>query len=383
MASNIKKNGETNLLSKQLKTVDLSNSKDIWIRERFGWMGNHSGYDQLFTNLELCFPSKAETIWSPTGKPINKWLHKLISRLTKDVNVSPFYNSSNGLAELFALWQAFLIHPNLVHVSYVENSLGLLSHYKDRLDFKLVGTVHQPSSWWKTTHPHPESIEALDAVIVLSSSDKQYFEKYLPGKVHFVPHGVDIEYFKPADNANALKSLPRCVLSGTWLRDLETLAKVIDAVLIVDQSIQFDLIIPLSKRNNPHLHRISRHNQVNWHSNLSDEELRKLYQTATLLFLPLLDCTANNGLLEGIACGLPIVSNNVGGMPDYTEPSFADLLPVGDVQGLVNAILRLVNSPEMCNERGSLARNFAEDNLNWYKIASQMGEIYKFLTHTS
>jgi glycosyltransferase involved in cell wall biosynthesis len=63
-------------------------------------------------------------------------------------------------------------------------------------------------------------------------------------------------------------------------------------------------------------------------------------------------------------------------LPDYTRDSFADLLPVGDVEGMANAVLRLADDFQERQHRGIEARLFAEQNLTWGKIATQTLEIY-------
>ena len=136
--------------------------------------------------------------------------------------------------------------------------------------------------------------------------------------------------------------------------------------------------IPISLFRKEQL-KLARHKQVHWHTDLSDEALRSLYQNAKMLVLPLFDCTANNALLEALACGLPIVSNNVGGMQDYTDPSFAHLLPIEDVEGMTNAINDLLDNPEKCLDRGCKAREFATNNFQWSKVAAQTYEVYKKL----
>jgi glycosyltransferase involved in cell wall biosynthesis len=46
----------------------------------------------------------------------------------------------------------------------------------------------------------------------------------------------------------------------------------------------------------------------------------------------------HNAILETMACGLPVVSNNVGGLKEYTDPSFAFLLPTFDVNGFIHCL---------------------------------------------
>lgn len=340
-------------------------------------MGNHSGYELVCNVLADLLPGDYQSLWK-TSRSLPRLTRRLLSPLVKQ-QWSATYDETGTLLELETLWRCFSSQFNLVHAIYVERNVNLLPAWKQRFSFKLVATVHQPAGLWRMQRHRPELISLLDEVIVLSSQEVTYFEQYLPGHVHFIPHGVDVDFFCPAEDLIASKyhDCPRCVFCGTWLRDLQTLAHVIDTVLAKNPAVRFDLVVPSSKRKDPYFYRIARHPQVFWYAGLSDEQLRDLYRQATMLFLPLLDCTANNALLEGIACGLPVVSNQVGGIPDYTDNSFAELFPVGDVNGLVNSILNLVDDRQECIERGKAARLFAEQHLKWDKIAIQTMQVYE------
>jgi glycosyltransferase involved in cell wall biosynthesis len=57
--------------------------------------------------------------------------------------------------------------------------------------------------------------------------------------------------------------------------------------------------------------------------------------------------------------------------------SFADLLPVGDVDGFVQAILRLTGDQAISEERGRNARQFAEQHLTLEKVAVQILTVYE------
>ncbi|MEM8780416.1 MAG: glycosyltransferase [Cyanobacteria bacterium P01_G01_bin.49] len=158
-----------------------------------------------------------------------------------------------------------------------------------------------------------------------------------------------------------------------------TLAAVIDQVILKNPHIHFDMILPQDDRrkNASKLVRIARHQQVHWYGGISDGHLRKLYRQASMLVLPILDCTANNALVEAISCGVPVISNNVGGLPDYTKETFADLLAIGDVEGFVNAILRLADDHQEQQKRSKAAREFAETQLSWTQIAQKTVDIYQ------
>jgi glycosyltransferase involved in cell wall biosynthesis len=358
------------------------NESIVWIRERFSWMGNHSGYDLVCDAISQRPNDGYHSIWREPGKPLPKGGYRFLNTLAASTQKSPYYDIHSTAAEFQVLWHSFWNSPRLVHLTYGEAQLGILPKFRQRYSFKLIATVHQPRSWWNLTYPHPERLTDLDALIVVASSAASYFEAYLPGRVFFIPHGVDTHFFhpKPTVSETAIAP-PRCVFSGRWLRDIPTLSQVIDRVLEKNSHIQFDLIVPNDARHDPALFRIARHEQVTWYSNLTDEQLRSRYQSASLLLLPLLDCTANNALLEAISCGLPIVTNAVGGIPDYTAPSFTDILPVGDVEGMTEAVLQLVDSPTLQHERGQCARAFAEQYLNWETISNRTVEVYDKILH--
>jgi glycosyltransferase involved in cell wall biosynthesis len=351
----------------------------MWIRERFQHMGLHSGYDQLCKDGNTWSDVQCQSILRDLDQQVPFVCRKILNQLIKRNSFSPGYEVRSAYAELRALLSCVFSTPDIVHVSYIENNLGFLDRYSKKFNYRLLATVHQPSSWWRLSHPHPESVSKLDALIVLAKSDIDYFDEFLPGKVHFIPHGVDTSFFHPKTDNLGLEvhaEFPRCVFSGAWLRDLDTLSIIIDKLLKINEYIHFDLIIPLASRNRDSLYRLASHERVKWHANLSDENLRNIYQDASLLVLPLLDCTANNALLESMSCGLPIVSNAVGGIVDYTTPDFASLLPCGDIDGFVNAILELVENQNLGKSRGAAARSYAVEYLDWKVIAKSTLNLY-------
>ena len=110
---------------------------------------------------------------------------------------------------------------------------------------------------------------------------------------------------------------------------------------------------------------------VEHHRGVSDEQLVRLYQQAHLLLLPLLETTANNALLEGIACGLPVVSTALPSVPGDE----AILIDRNDPDALTEAVLRLRRDPEQRARRAQRARLRAE-SLAWPRIAPRFDQLY-------
>lgn len=344
-------------------------------------MGRHSGYDQVCDAVKSIRLSHEYTdvLRRPAGKN-TKIINIILRNLFISLGLSPFYQFNSAIAETQALARCARSRHDLIHVLYAEIDLCMLPLLRRRFGYRVVGTAHQPDIWWHVIRRTPKSITALDSLIVVSSKQADFFEQYLPGRVHFIPHGIDTSFFRPPDDAGSGQDKAgsiRCVYSGKWLRDIQTLVRVIDRVIAVKPDIGFDMIVPMDNRDDPGFRRLASYKQVFWHAHLSDEQLLRVYQNAGMLLLPVIDSTANNALLEAMACGLPIVSNKVGGLLDYTRESFADLLPPGDAEGMANAVLRLADHPEEREKRGAAARLHAEENLTWEEIARRTLDVYE------
>jgi glycosyltransferase involved in cell wall biosynthesis len=115
---------------------------------------------------------------------------------------------------------------------------------------------------------------------------------------------------------------------------------------------------------------------VHLYSAIPDDRLLAMYQQAHLLLLPLNDCTANNAVLESMACGLPIFSTEVGSIRDYVDDRCARLAPLHDAEGLVDALIQVDDDRDLL--RGmSLAARAKADQFAWPRVAERMMGFYR------
>jgi glycosyltransferase involved in cell wall biosynthesis len=289
---------------------------------------------------------------------------------------SPFYGERSWMlereiSELVARW-----HPSIVLLEAIDEQLFLLAEEKKKWPHtRLVGLSHQPPAWWRLNHARPDIVKALDLLIIVASTARSFWEQFTDReKVALIPHGVDSEFFCPLkvmSNRPSGDEPLRAVFSGQWLRDFDTMESVISIADDLNLPIRFEMVVPRFSRGSDACYRMAMSPRVNWYSGLADETLRRVYQESDVLILTLRDSTANNGLLEGMACGLPAIVTDVGGVRDYAQESFADFVRPRDASAVIEILQRYIMQRKNLVERGAAARAHVENHLSWRKIAGE------------
>lgn len=159
--------------------------------------------------------------------------------------------------------------------------------------------------------------DAYDAWSVTSKTQIPFFLEHgvREQDIRVVPLGVDTDYFHPDSARLGPEEGPlQAILVGRTERDHEFTAAVMRAAP--------PGLIHLRVCTAPDYHHVYRDiSGVEILPFVSDHELVRLYQSAELMLMPFLDCTTNDALMESMACGTPIMSNNVGGIPEYVADS--------------------------------------------------------------
>lgn len=112
--------------------------------------------------------------------------------------------------------------------------------------------------------------------------------------------------------------------------------------------------------------------------NITEDELLTLYRESDVLLLPIVDCTANNTLLEAMACGLPVLTNDVGGVRDYTNDRCAILIEPKNANLMADQLVRLLGNDDLRQEMSLKARENAL-RFDWARIADRMKSLYEGL----
>jgi len=87
-------------------------------------------------------------------------------------------------------------------------------------------------------------------------------------------------------------------------------------------------------------------------------------------------------VVEACAMGLPVISTNVGGIPDLLTAGETGLLvPSDDVEAMANAVLRLLNDPTLVAKLSQNGRQLAEQSA-WPAVKAQWQALFRELDVT-
>jgi glycosyltransferase involved in cell wall biosynthesis len=83
-----------------------------------------------------------------------------------------------------------------------------------------------------------------------------------------------------------------------------------------------------------------------------------------------------NALLEAMACGLPSVVCEIGGVTDIADETTSWVVPVGDVGAFSQAIISALSNPDEAQKRGTEARRKIESQFSLEVVADAYEALY-------
>lgn len=121
-------------------------------------------------------------------------------------------------------------------------------------------------------------------------------------------------------------------------------------------------------------------NKVIFTGFVDDEEIIEYYKSSDIVVLPSTTIQEGFGmaLIEGNACGKPVIGTKIGGIQYVIEEGKNGLLvPPKDPQLLANSIIKLLNDEKLAEKMGENGRKLVENNYNWDHLAEITEIVYK------
>lgn len=303
-------------------------------------------------------PGRRRRVW--------EWMRWLVRR-----RGVPWYTLYDLRSEFRTARRIAAGRVDVLHYLDPEHGMQYLPRPLRRLPRRLrpgvVATFHQPPDLLAKV-VRRDIASCLDHVTVVSPDQEAFLRDYLPGvPITFIPHGVDADFFVPAASRDEGRPWT-CLTVGHNLRDFDAI-RAVSRRLRQEPGIRFEVIARQAEA-------LTGLPNVTVKDSISDLELRRSYQAASVLLLPLRGATANNALLEGFACGLPTITTDLAAVRAYAPGHEAILVRGNDPDDIVDNIRRLRENESLAQNLGAAARRRAEA-LSWPRIAPAYASLYR------
>ncbi len=348
------------------------------IRTNYPHWGEHSGFHQFVRHLDpkkyrvtLQTVSESHADFSVRNRVVQNAVLKFIQR-----GNMKWYKLSDLTAEIRLMRQCLSADPpDIIHYLDGEHSARYLPMLKKTFSMKkpkMAVTYHQPPGIIDDLID-VRIIESLDVIHVVSPDQAEYFSRFVhPDRIKMILHGIDADFFQP-ENAVSPSDRFTCLTVGHYLRDFDLLERICKR-LSHRPDILFNVVSPQFKG-------LQELPNVGIHAGISDDALRRLYRQSDLLLLPMHHATANNALLEGIACGLPVVATLLPGLKAYVPGQEAILVKENSVEEFVKVLLQVVQDPE-CRQKMAAAARARALELDWRRVTPLFEAMYDKLAQS-
>jgi glycosyltransferase involved in cell wall biosynthesis len=207
---------------------------------------------------------------------------------------------------------------------------------------------------------------------------EQFSDIFNSAGIRVLPQGVDAEFFRPEDSAREART-GKLIYVGAWLRNTAMLGRLIPRISRRFPNVIFDLVVPLHARGDEGLVSLQSHPSVRWYHSLSDEELRTLYQASTAMLMPMEDGGANNAIVEALACGLPVITTDTGGIRSYGGGTLFPVVRNNDDSSCLELTATYLTDPGFASQVSKKCRAFASEKLDWAVAAKEYISVYRSL----
>ncbi|MEW6077411.1 MAG: glycosyltransferase family 4 protein [Thermodesulfobacteriota bacterium] len=213
---------------------------------------------------------------------------------------------------------------------------------------------------------------------------------YHPRHCDILPPGVDVDIFRPQPidssdifyaNLGIPEHMPVVLAMGRHIEWKGYIHLVEAAARLKDRS-SFVLVVGGQGPETDNLKKraadLGIRERVILPGHIPNRDMPRLYNRASVFVQPsVIDGGGHTEglgvvLMEAMACGIPCVASDVGGIPDLVRDGHNGILvPAGDVPVLAESIFSLLKDPATGRKMGENGRRFIEQNYSWTALTGK------------
>lgn len=243
---------------------------------------------------------------------------------------------------------------------------------KERFGFKLCLSASENQAIPRLKYP----IEMIDhAFAIPTAARDRLVEAGLdPSRITVIGHGIDTERFSPRPKPSSKFTIGYC---GRF-REEKGLPHLIAATRDLDSNVIF-----LGEGPQEAELREVAHSRVSFRPPMAYGEIHRFYNEIDLFVLPSIPMPGlveqfGFVLLEAMACGVPIIASNIGGIPEVVGEC-ARLVSPGDDEALHCAIWEIQCDSRLREKMSRCGLDRARTLYRRESVAERMREVYRRL----
>jgi glycosyltransferase involved in cell wall biosynthesis len=242
--------------------------------------------------------------------------------------------------------------------------------------------------------PHPvlvDRVSSAQAVITCCGANIRYLQEHTPAevqeKLHLIYHGVNLDAFQPAVDGSQENGLPLIVSAGRLI-EKKGFADLLAALAEVHRTgVGFRCVIygdgPLRSQLEAQIQQSGLRDRVHLEGIYTQEKLANELQRASIFALtPRITEDGDrdgipNVLLEAMACGKPVVSTAVAGIPELVTHGENGLLSSPqDISAIQAGLISLLQDPAARQKMGATARQTVKDRFDLRSANLRLADLF-------
>jgi len=276
--------------------------------------------------------------------------------------------------------------PDILHAHYVSSYgfIGALANFKP----------YYVSVWGRDVFQFPQqgslnrkmvefTLSKADVVCSTSHIMAKETNKYTDKKIFVTPFGVDMTKFKPIVNIKANDQITVGTVKA--LEDKYGIGDLIHAFAAIHTKHKNSqlLIVGGGKQKDEYVqltHDLNIAEVSTFTGRVPNDKVPEYINKMDVFGVPSTEDSESFGVaaVEAMACGVPVVVSNVGGLPEVVlEGKTGYVIPKENPKELAFAIQSLIENPEKSNEMGLAGIEHVKANYNWIDNANGMLDLYE------
>lgn len=283
---------------------------------------------------------------------------------------------------------------DLIHAHYAipHASAALTAKYVMGCDIKIVTTLHGTDITLVGLEPSFEplmkySIERSDAVTSVSEFlKKETLENYGVNKeITAIPNFIDTDVFRPVDSRQLRRLLaPNGEKILVHVSNFRAVKRVGDAIKafkqVLDKGIKAKFLLVGDGPDRSECEVLARELGI-WQQTRflgKQAELAAILSASDVFIIPSGNESFGLAALEAMACGVPVLSSDIGGLPEVNvDGKTGYIVKTGDVSALADRLYTMLTQEDLRKQMGKDALAHAVNNFTKEQLVPKYEEVYE------